>query len=117
MNQRSLSYCPRCLTTSLIEHDGCSGKCLGCGAQLIRHSCANNGMASISQEFWLQAATAVSSVACPSCGKVARIAEEISQLPGLSNEAKLFWGAIAIGAVTVGLLAFLDKAFNSGRRA
>ena len=82
----------------------------------IRHECEGNGLAGIPQDFWLQAATAVSSYACPSCGKVARVAQAISNLPGLSQEAKSFWGTIAIGAVAIGLAVFLNNALGPARR-
>jgi predicted RNA-binding Zn-ribbon protein involved in translation (DUF1610 family) len=110
-------YCQSCLSISVIEHDYCSGTCLRCGAQFIRHGCEINGLVGIPQDFWLQAATAVSSYACPTCGKVARVAQTLSKLPGLSQEAKSFFGTVAISAVALGLLVFLDSAFGSARRA
>jgi hypothetical protein len=89
---------------------------LRCGTQFIRHGCEINGLAGIPQDFWLQAATAVSSYACPSCGKVARVAQTISSLPGLSEEGKTFWRTIAGGAVLFGLLIFLHNALGPAQR-
>lgn len=110
-------YCQGCLSISVIEHDRCAGTCLRCGTHFIRHECENNGLASVSREFWLQAATAVSSYACPSCGKVARVAQAIGKLPGLSQEAKSFFGTVVVGAVAVGLFIFLDSILGTARRA
>jgi len=85
--------------------------------EFISHTCEGTGLVGISQDFWLQAATAVSSYAYPSCGKVARVAQAINNLPGLSQEAKSFLGTVAIGAVAIGLVIFLNNALGPGRRA
>jgi hypothetical protein len=114
---RNHFYCQGCRSLSVIEHDHCSGTCLRCGMHFIRHECEGNGLAGIPQDFWLQAATALSSYACPSCGKVARVAQAISNLPGLSQEAKSFLRTVAIGAVALGLVVFLNNALGSARRA
>jgi hypothetical protein len=114
--QRHYLDCPRCFTASLLEHDGCSGECLNCGARFIRHECAGNGLAGIPQEWWLLVATAASSYACPTCGEVARVAQAISKFPGLSEEAKLLLGMIAVGAIAAGVLRFLDRIFGSAQR-
>ncbi len=110
-------YCQSCLSIAVIENDYCSGTCLKCGTQFIRHGCEINGLAGIPQDLWLQAATAVSSIACPSCGRVARVAQTMQQLPGLSDDAKSLWGMVAGGAIAVGVLIFLDGIFSSARRA
>ncbi|MCI0393097.1 MAG: hypothetical protein MOB07_30565 [Acidobacteria bacterium] len=100
----------------MIEHDHCSGACLRCGTHFIRHECESIGLAGIPQEFWLLAATAVSSYACPSCGEVTRIARAISNFPGLSDGEKAFWGTVAGGAVFFGLLIFLRNTLSSAQR-
>jgi hypothetical protein len=110
--QREYFNCPRCFTESVLEHDGCSGACLRCGAQFIRHDCAGNGLAGVPRELWLLAAMAASSYACPTCGQVVRVAQTISKLPGLSEEAKSFFQTVAVGALVVGALIFLDRVFG-----
>lgn len=113
---RDYFNCPQCFTASLLEHDGCSGVCLRCGAQFIHHGCAGNGLAGVPQELWLLAATAASSYACPTCGQVARVAQTIGKLPGLSEEAKSFFQTVTVGALVVGALIFLDKVFSTAQR-
>lgn len=112
MNQRFHFHCPQCRTFTLIEHDGCSGFCLNCGASFIRHKCAGNGLSGITRDVWLLAATAASSHACPFCHQVARIAQAVSKLPGLSEGAKSFFDTVAVGALAVGVFIFIDKFFG-----
>jgi hypothetical protein len=116
MEYQNYFYCPCCCAQSVIERNNTQGICLGCDTRYIHHKCRGNGLAGIPQDLWLQAATAVSSHACPFCGQVARVAQAVSKLPGLSEEAKSFFGTIAVGALVVGLLVFLDGVFSPARR-
>ena len=97
MECQNYFYCPPCSTQSVIEHNNAEGICLGCDTRYIRHECRGNGLAGVPQDLWLQAATAVSSHACPFCWQVARVAQAISRLPGLSQEAKSFFVTVAVG--------------------
>lgn len=118
MNQMQRDYfnCPRCFTASLLEHNGCAGVCLRCSAEFIRHDCAGNGLAGVPRELWLLAATAASSYACPTCGQVARVAQAISRLPGLSQEARSLLGVVTIGAIAFGIAMFIDRILGGGKR-
>jgi hypothetical protein len=112
MEYQNYFYCPCCSAQSVIEHNNAEGLCLSCHTRYVRHECSGNGLAGIPQDLWLQAATAISSIACPSCGRVARIAQTVRQLPGLSAEAKEFWGMVMAGAIVIGGLMFLDRFFD-----
>lgn len=57
-------------------------------------------------------ARAASRAACPLCHAVTQFAEMQAQQSGLSKQAKDFWGAVGVGALTVGIIMAVDKAFQ-----
>jgi hypothetical protein len=54
-------------------------------------------------------ALTASRFACPLCHTITQFAEVQAQQPGISQEAKDFWGGVAKGAVAVGVFLFVKQ--------
>ena len=53
-----------------------------------------------------------SRVACPLCERVTQFAEVQAQQPGLSQEAKDFWGLVGKGALVFGVAVAINRAIQ-----
>jgi hypothetical protein len=102
MNYISRFHCPQCFIPSVLEHDGRSGRCAGCGVHFARHECGPTGFAGIPQAVWLPLATAAISRSCPACGTVIRLSQRAEALPDLPDWFRPLLDFAKVTALTVG---------------
>ena len=110
--QQAQWKCPTCTHLfpsqlgAVIQHDGCNGKCLGCGSTVARVDCPS--CTPKTETWWMPLVGSVVARNCPLCGVVMRVGKEVLESQA-SKQVKQIAMAAVIFAVVVGVVEFLDR--------
>jgi hypothetical protein len=109
------SFCRICFTrslrtSSLRQHDGCFGTCIGCGTNVVRHDCTQ--ASPNVQLFWLPVLESGISAACPTCGLVIKIGRKVAASEELPEWIRGLGAVALVGALFLGTGFFIDALFE-----
>ena len=112
------SFCRICFTrslrtSSLIQHDGCFGTCIGCGTNVVRHDCTQ--ASPNVQLLWLPVLESGISAVCPTCGLVINIGRKVAAAEELPDWIRGFGAVAVVGALVLGTGFLIDALLGESR--
>lgn len=112
------SFCRICFarslrTSSLIQHDGYFGTCIGCGTNVVRHDCTQ--ASSNVQLLWLPVLESGISAVCPTCGLVINIGRKVAAAEELPDWIRRFGAVAVVGALFLGTGFLIDALLGESR--
>ena len=112
------SFCKTCFTrslrtSSLIQHDGCFGTCVGCGTNVVRHDCTQ--ASPNVQPVWLPVLESGISAVCPTCRLVINIGRKVATAPELPDWIRGLGAVAVVGALFVGTGILINTLLEESR--
>lgn len=109
------SFCRICFTrslrtSSLIQHDGCFGSCIGCGTNVVRHDCTQ--VSPNVQLLWLPVLESGISAVCPTCELVINIGRKVAAAEEVPDWIRGLAAVAVIGALFLGTGILIDTLFE-----
>lgn len=108
---RFVRTCPACQALSVLSQtmsyqDGTTVlRCGSCGGQIVDHCCYQR----LTQSWWLPILESGLSLACPTCGLVYQVAEDVAESPLVTPAVRSVATAVAVGALLIGGLMLVGS--------